>query len=701
MIDKLFLQRVGGCISRCGWGTKRFIHCHWQLATIVEMVVVFLLLGCFRICQAQETENDLTTLSLEDLMKVEVVYAASRHEQTLEEAPSSVSIVTADEIRRYGYRTLADILQSVPGFYITYDRDYRYVGIRGFGRPGDYNTRVLLLVDGVRVNENIYDMAPIGTDFPLDLDVIDRVEIVRGPSSSLYGTNAFLGVINVVTKPYRDLRGIGITGESASFSALKGQGCYGHRFPNGIEVFVSGSGYESQGQDLYYPEYDSPITNQGVAEGCDGTHYQNYLVKSTYQGFNLLAGFSSREKSIPTGAFGTIFNDPRTRSIDERGFFSLELQHTFRPNLGLLTRISYQHYRYDGYYVFDYAEAGSVPDIAINTDHSIGQWWGNECLLNWKILKKQRITLGTEVRNNYPVEQENYDEGSDIYYLDNQHDSFIWAIFAQDEFQIHRNLILNAGIRHDHYETFGGTSNPRLGLIYTPFRLTNLKLLYGTAFRAPNAYELYYNDGGNSQKGNPDLEPERIQTYEAIWEQHFRKYFRSEVSMYYYVIKNLISLTTDPADELMIFRNIEEIEARGVEMELGFRKDSGISGRISQAIQLAKNRNTGVELTNSPRYMVKLNFTAPIFKEHLLLGWESEYFSSRKTIEGNESKDYTISNLTLLFPNLVTGMQLSTSVYNLFNEQYGDPGSEEHLQDIIAQDGREYRVQVHIALTKK
>ena len=89
------------------------------------------------------------------------------------------------KFKRYGYRTLADILRSVRGFYVTNDRNYSYLGVRGFSRPGDYNARILLLVDGHRLNDNIFGAALIGTEFPLDVDLIERVEIIRGPSSSL------------------------------------------------------------------------------------------------------------------------------------------------------------------------------------------------------------------------------------------------------------------------------------------------------------------------------------------------------------------------------------------------------------------------------------------------------------------------------------------------------------------------------------
>src|SRR5208337_229610 len=138
------------------------------------VVSVFLALSAgAQTTNAPTNHVDLTELPLEALMNLDVpkVYAASKVEQKETEAPSSITIVSSDEVKKYGYRTLADILQSVPGFYVTYDRDYDYLGIRGL-ELGDYNNRVLLLVDGHRVNDNLTDNAAIGTDFILDVDLI-------------------------------------------------------------------------------------------------------------------------------------------------------------------------------------------------------------------------------------------------------------------------------------------------------------------------------------------------------------------------------------------------------------------------------------------------------------------------------------------------------------------------------------------------
>ena len=185
---------------------------------------------------ATSPKKDLTELPIEALMNISV-YGASKYEQKLMEAPASVTIINQDEIKKYGYRNLADILRSVRGFFVTNDRNYQYLGVRGFNRPGDYNTRILLLVDGHRLNDGLYDQAPIGYDFPVDIDLIDRVEVVRGPSSSIYGTNAFFAVVNVITRNGRELggksHGLEASADGGSFYSYKGRLTYGNQWAEG------------------------------------------------------------------------------------------------------------------------------------------------------------------------------------------------------------------------------------------------------------------------------------------------------------------------------------------------------------------------------------------------------------------------------------------------------------------------------------
>jgi len=222
----------------------------------------------------------LADLSLKDLMliKIDSVQGASGFNQKVTEAPASVTIITSEQIQRYGYRTLADIMRNVRGFYVGYDRNYSYLGVRGYGLPGDYNSRITLLIDGHRLNDNIFDAAPFGTEFPIDVDLIDRIEVIRGPNSSLYVASAFLGVINIITKQGRDLQKLSVAAQAGSYGTYQGRVSYGNRLNNGLEMLVSGSFYDSHGQDqLFFKEFDSPATNNGIAVNADRDEFHQFF----------------------------------------------------------------------------------------------------------------------------------------------------------------------------------------------------------------------------------------------------------------------------------------------------------------------------------------------------------------------------------------------------------------------------------------
>src|SRR5207244_3464847 len=206
---------------------------------------------------------DLTELSLEALMEIRVptVYGASKFEQKTTQAPSSITVVTSDEIKKYGHRTLADVLQSVQGLHVSYDRNYAFLGTRGVNL-GDFNSRILLLIDGHRVNNNLTDGAFIDTAFVLDIDLVDRVEIIRGPGSVLYGNNAFFGVINVITRKGKQVNGVEASGTYGSFDAWSGRVTFGSQFTNGLQFLISGTLFNSDGpENLFYPQFNTPAQN--------------------------------------------------------------------------------------------------------------------------------------------------------------------------------------------------------------------------------------------------------------------------------------------------------------------------------------------------------------------------------------------------------------------------------------------------------
>jgi outer membrane receptor for ferrienterochelin and colicins len=632
--------------------------------------------------------GDLTKLSLEELMSIEIpqVYSASRFEQKVTDAPASVTIVTAEDIERFGYRTLADVLASVRGFYTSYDRNYVYLGVRGFARPGDYDDRVLILLDGHRLNDTVYESASFGTEEMLDVDLIDHVEIVRGPGSSLYGTNAFFAVVDIVSKRAKDVAGLAVSAQAASFGTEAGRVTYGRSGVGGTDILVSGSAYDSSGQRLFFPEFDSPETNDGITDHCDTDRYQQVFGRLSRGNLTVEAGYSSRKKRIPTGSYGTEFNDPGNWTKDESQFLDALYGRAVGSRSRIDGHVYLDRYHYVGSYVY------GEPRTALNHDEAWGDRWGADARLSTRLFDSHVFVAGIEARFDYRQKQFNYDVNPHAPYVSSDRSASVFALYAEDEFTPTKRWTLNFGLRADRFDTFGSMLNPRAGIIFKPRDRTAVKLLFGRAFRAPNAYEMYYADG-YSMKGNGNLEPERIETYQAILESYRENGLRFSVSGFYDRIRDLIDLETDPSDELLFYRNLSRVRSRGVELEVGRRWSRGPEAKASYTLQKSEDE-TGVTLTNSPRHVVKANISAPLVGDSLMAALEVHYTSSRKTLQGNETSGFAVANLTLLSRNVVKGLAISASVYNLLDKAYSDPASGEHVQDVIPQDGRSFRLKL-------
>jgi outer membrane receptor protein involved in Fe transport len=626
---------------------------------------------------------DASTLALEQLMKIEIVVAGSKRAQQSRDVPSFVSVVSAEEIREHGYRTLADVLRTLPGFYVSSDRNYSYIGVRGFSRPGDWNSRVLLLLNGVRTNENLYDLAYIGEEFSVDLDLVERVEVIRGPSSALYGSNAYFAVINVVTRTGSSLAGTEITTSAASFGTYSGRASYGRTFTNGLDLLVSGTYSDGKGRDLFYPEYDAPLTNNGLATGVDREEFRKLLVTASKGDFSFQANTVSREKGLPTGAYATIFNDKRTRTTDELSLASVSYYHAFTEGASFSTRLHAGRYAYEGEYAY-YADA--LP----NKDVSIGEWVGLEVDAARRIGARQFLTFGAEFRDNFKQLLTNYDPEPYVLYSEMRNSSIRGGVFAQDEIRLADPLMLYAGVRLDHYEGFGFATSPRLALIYTPAPTTTFKLLAGRAFRAPNEHELYSVSPGYTS--NPTLEPEHIETLELIAQHFISGGVQISASAFRNRLTDLIERGLDSASSLYVFGNREETRSRGLELGLEVNRGHGLAGQLSYSLQRTEDRASGTKLTNSPAHMVQVQLRSPILGSGAIAALDAQYMSERLTLAGNAAGSHTLTNLSLFAPRTFGRFDLSATVYNVLGARYGDPVSDGFVQDTIRQDGRSFRV---------
>lgn len=638
---------------------------------------------------ANNEADDITSASLEQLLNVEV-FTASKFNQKSSETPSRVTVIDSDAIREYGYRTLDDILNSIAGLYTTDDRNYTYLGVRGFGLAGDYNTRILMLLDGQRVNENIYDS--FGTDYDgiVNVDLIKRVEFSSGPGSAIYGANAFFGVINIITKSAGEIDGLQASVDYASENSRRARVTAGKIFSNDIEALISASAYKSDGADLYFPEFDDPATNNGVAEGLDYHDVKNLLVKLNYQDWGFEAAYNESTKGIPTASYGQEFNMSPSETTDIVSRASLTYDTFINNKSQIYGNLSLGRYEYSGDFIYDY------PPLTVNRDETVGEWWNMDLRYQTTYFDKQRIIIGLEYQNNAKQEQANFDVDPFASYLDDTRSSEIYGLYIQDEIRLSERFILNAGIRYDQ-NSYGDSANeeknivnPRLALIYSMQPETTLKMIYGTSYRNANAYELYYG-AALGYLSSINLEPEEIETYEFDIEHYLNNNFKLTASIYLNNTTNLIGLNSDINGDVF-YDNLDKVSAQGADLEAEYVANTGLRLRTSYSFVDTETETTGERLTNSPENMVKFNLTSPVFQQSANAGIEVQYLSSRITPQGEKIGGYSITNLTLSSQKVYDRLELSASIYNVFDKRYSDPASEEHVQSSIVQDGRNFRV---------
>jgi iron complex outermembrane receptor protein len=620
---------------------------------------------------------------------VPIVITASRHEQRASEAPASVAVVSSEEIERYGYRTLAEALQALPGIFINYDHSYSYIGVRGLVLPGDYNSRVQLQINGHPMNDNVWEQAFLGEDLGVDMALVERIEVIYGPGSALYGSNALSATINVITRTGASgaaAQGAELALEGGSFGRLKGMARYSGE-AGGWKMSGGVSALTSDGDNLYFPEYDALGQNDGVSDEVD--FEESYQASGKMQRGPLTIQASSlyRVKGIPTGAYGTLFNDDATRTTDTRHFVDVSYRRALRDGLNLTLRAAYDEYRYWGTYRYD-AGGGVLVD---NIDRSTGRWLTQEAQIDRVFSDRHRLTLGQGFVRNFDADLENFDEEPHFRYADVSRTFNEVSLFAQHEWRATDALRLTTGVRYDDYSTFGSALSPRFALVYGPADSWRVRALAGRAFRAPNIYELYYEAG--IYRPNPDLDPEELASYELAFETRLGPRLDLRLAAYQDRIRDLITQTDAGGGDLQ-FQNLDEVERRGGELSLRARFARGMSGYFSYALMRAEDGD-GVRLPDFPPHTLKAGVSAPFGRERWVGSANLMYGDGRIMPAGGTSPDVFLVNATLLAPFFHRELRLAATIYNLLDRDYGYPASGEQQDlELIPQDGRTFAVRL-------
>ncbi len=645
-----------------------------------------LLLLCIAICfnphtgTAQESVQDIQALSLDSLLNMQISTAA-KYEQTIGEAPASVTIITSEDIEQYGYLTLAEILMSVRGFYVSNDRNYSYIGVRGFGRPTDYNNRMLLLLNGHTLNDRLYGSASIGTSLGLDLDTVERIEIVRGPGSALYGTSAMFSVVNIITKKGVTLDGARFSAAAGSYGRIQGKAAFGKEFSNDLDMFISGHWGDIKGQDLYYEEYDDPSTNNGIAEDMDWDKFYGFMTTIDCKGLTLQGRVSSRKKGVPTGAWDNVFNNGDADTLDEYQLVELKYGNDISADKNIMLRGYFNRYFYGGTY----------PNINEYywVDKSDNSWLGSEIRFRWDPRSDNRLIIGLEYQNHLRAKYQYWYD--DEIFFDGDFPHSILSFYLQDEYQILEELALTLGARWDKCEHDENIINPRVAIVYNPIKSGAIKVLYGEAFRSPSVYEAEYAEE-EYWEANPDLEPEKIRTMEVLWEQQLSDEMSGSISLYNYEMKNLID-TVELPSELFQYRNVSKVEANGLELELHAHLKMGLHGYVSYAYQHAEDAGSKKKLTNLPSHIMKLGMVYPVLN-YFYAAAQLLYETERITVYETKTDPYLLTNIHISTKPLFDHLTFSFLIRNLFDVDYRLPGGFEHLQPAIAQDGRNFAIKL-------
>jgi iron complex outermembrane receptor protein len=644
------------------------------------------ILAC-SIATAASAAPDSKLLSLESLMETTVT-SASKYSQAQHETAAAVSVITRSQIKAFGWRTLDQALASLPGVHITYDRQYTYIGMRGFGLPGDYNTRVLLAINGNRVNDVVYGSALIGREFPLDLDLVERIEFIAGPGGAIYGQNAMFGVINVITRSGGQIDGGELTTLAIQDTrTTAGRVSWGKILANGTDVMVSASGMHARGENLFMNFPGAGANGEdvnGIAYGLDGEKDKEFFTRLAHGGWALDFTFGDRYKEDPTASYlaAPLLAGQYARDVNK--LLQLRYENSFKDDtIRLAGRLFWGNENYAG--LFRYSDSDY-------TSYGFSAWHGTEFNVLYQGFTRHKFLLGVEFQDNTRADQIDAIVAAEFPDRVIEDSGYRAGLYIQHEWQLTDTLTSTLGLRVDRNDITGNQSSPRAGLIWQALPTTTVKALYGRAHRAPNGYEKdYYND--QREVFDADLPGETIDTYELLIDHQLSNELSLRGSAYKWRMPGILTLISDPDSGLSSYRPRDVVQARGVELSVRMNTSAGFNLNASLAHQDV-TYSTGAPLLNSPEWIGKFNLSAPLPWAKLLLAYELQYDAQRLTRNGRLLDDNWISHLNLSTSQWINHVDLSLSVRNLFNRKYEHPAAASNWQNALMQDGRSIQLRM-------
>ncbi len=663
--------------------------------------------------------DDFYNLPLSQLSKVEIT-TATGNSTPLDRAPATATVITSEDIQEMGAQSLDDVLETVPGLHVSLSALSRLDSIYSIrGIHTGFNPHVLLLMNGTPVQYSVQGGRPILFRYPVNN--IERIEVIRGPGSAIYGADAYSGVINVITRDADQIKQERAKVRKGSFGEI------GLWTEGGVSLRNWSFSY-----DLSYERADGDSDRKVEADlqtlfdsgfGTDASRAPG-PVSTRYESIN--TRISARSKHWSVNAWLWDSNDSglgagAAQALDKKGGDDnrlLLIDSTFKTgdmfdgwDHGV--RLAYQYYDTqaqlnllpegavvligaDGNVDFD-APAGLVqfPDGLIGNPSATTRDGQIDLISNYTGWENHRwrFAIGAKYQGLETSESKNFGpgvidgsqevvdgtltdvSGTPFVFIEDTSRTVKYAS-VQDEWRFASDWEATVGVRFDDYSDFGSTTNPRVALVWAAHKNVTSKFLYGKSFRAPSFSE-QFNENNPVSLGNRNLDAETIDTYEMSASVDVGSRLQSTISIYHYSARDMIEFVADEGETTSTAQNARDQKGRGAEWELVWTATSNLRVKANYSLSRSEDKSLKQDIPDAPNKQFTGQALWRIddgWSLNALINWVGD----RKRADGDGRDaidDYTSLDLTLRKKNILRNFDISIAIRNVFDDDRREPSS--------------------------
>lgn len=686
-------------------GFRADVRCGVFFASLIFNVISMLIFSNNTLAESLDADDEEALFELygdEDMVSV-----ATGSKQSIAKAPAVATVITAKDIQAMGATDLDEVLETVPGVHVARN-NFGYAPVYTIrGIHAQYNPQVLVLINGIPLT-NLFqgDRNLIWGGMPVK--AISRIEVIRGPGSALYGAEAFAGVISITTKTREDIEKSSVGLRRGNYDTTDAWILLGDDADE-TEIALMLEYHKTEGQDKKIKVdaqsgLDAMLgTSASLAPGSVNLSRENMDVRfdAKYRDLRLRAGLQ-RRRDFGSGAGVAEALESHSRYASDRWNMDVTYHNaSFARNWDLTAQFSF----------LDTSQVVEEDLLLFPAGANLGGGvFSNGMIGNPEVFERHyranistfysgfdthqiRVGMGYYLGDIYQVKE------SKNFRLDATTGAFIPLgnvlnvsdtpavfleegkrknryVFAQDQWRLVEDWEFTYGLRYDDFSDFGDTFNPRAALVWSTRHDLTTKLLYGRAFRSPSYAELFIKNNP-AITGNPDLDPETIDSLELAFDFHPIESLRLGLNVFLYSWKDIIQYVPVPGVTGGVAQNSGKQTGRGVEAEVSWQLTGELEIDANYSYQDSEDKNTKADAANSPRQQLYLAAKWR-FMDLWTIQSQTNYVMDRKRAFGDtrpDIDDYAVMDLTLRRSSSSGNWAMAVSVRNLFDSKAREPSS--------------------------